>query len=211
MIKNIIFDFGGVVLDNLKDKDGPNKKVFYHFVDNDEDMNTLCEAMIDTSEWFKLDQGTIPLKDAIKIMQRRLPQKLKKPCYDFMTGFWNYQTINKNIYKVMQKLKEHNYHIYILSNTRVPVYHFIKNSDISKYIDGYVISAIEKVRKPHNGIYNSLFYKFNLKPEECYFIDDLKANINASKSLGMNGHIFDEKANISSLISDFNKYKINIA
>ena len=35
-----------------------------------------------------------------------------------------------------------------------------------------------------------IFRKFDLKAEECFFIDDLEPNINAAKEAGMGGLVF---------------------
>ena len=39
-------------------------------------------------------------------------------------------------------------------------------------------------------MYQYLFRTYSLKPEECFFVDDLKRNIDAGKSLGMDGIVF---------------------
>ena len=44
--------------------------------------------------------------------------------------------------------------------------------------------------KPDPAIYRYLFQTYGLNPEECFFIDDLKANIETGKKLGMDGIIF---------------------
>lgn len=97
----------------------------------------------------------------------------------------------QEIAKLIKELKENNYKIYVLSNTHIPVYEYIKNSEVGKYIDGFLISAIEKMMKPNEEIYYRLFEKFELVPEECFFIDDSEKNIITSRKCGMEGHIFD--------------------
>lgn len=44
--------------------------------------------------------------------------------------------------------------------------------------------------KPDPGIYLYLFQTYGLKPEECFFIDDLEDNIEAGRKLGMDGIVF---------------------
>lgn len=39
-------------------------------------------------------------------------------------------------------------------------------------------------------IYSHFLRKFDLKAEECFFIDDLEPNINAAKEAGMGGLVF---------------------
>ena len=59
-----------------------------------------------------------------------------------------------------------------MSNTHIQVHEYVKKLDIGKYFDGFIISAIEKMMKPNKNIYNRLFEKYELIPEECLFIDD---------------------------------------
>ena len=54
------------------------------------------------------------------------------------------------------------------------------------------ISSEEKVIKPEPEIYQRLFTKFNLKPEECIFTDDRVENIEGGSRLGMDGIVFKD-------------------
>lgn len=45
--------------------------------------------------------------------------------------------------------------------------------------------------KPQKEIYERLFQKFSLTPEECFFIDDQPMNIQGAESCGMKGYIYD--------------------
>ncbi|MFC1648604.1 HAD-IA family hydrolase [Nanoarchaeota archaeon] len=47
------------------------------------------------------------------------------------------------------------------------------------------------VAKPDPRIYQILFEKANVKPEECLFIDDKQRNIDAARELGMLGIVFE--------------------
>ena len=117
------------------------------------------------------------------------------------------EKLNQEISKLIKVLKENNYKIYALSNTHVPVYEYIKNSEIGKYFDGFLISAIEKMMKPNEEIYYRLFEKFELVPEECFFIDDSERSISTSRKCGMEGHIFDIN-NFEKLTNELKKKNI---
>jgi len=62
--------------------------------------------------------------------------------------------------------------------------------------DGVVVSAHEKMVKPDPAIYRLLCQRYGLNATECIFIDDLKANIDAAKAVGMNGHVFTSPDNL---------------
>ena len=59
-----------------------------------------------------------------------------------------------------------------------------------RHFDGVLFSAPEKCIKPQRQIYEALFSRFCLKPEECFFVDDLQLNIDGARECGMDGYCF---------------------
>ena len=57
----------------------------------------------------------------------------------------------------------------------------------------FFISALYKLLKPQKEIYEAFCNKFGVKAEECFFIDDLPANIEGARKCGMQGFVFDTK------------------
>lgn len=47
--------------------------------------------------------------------------------------------------------------------------------------------------KPDKEIYNLLMNRYQLNPQECVFLDDLKDNIKTAKELGMHTVLFTTK------------------
>ena len=184
MIKNIIFDFEGVIFTRRL------QILFKNFTNNEKDIELLANTIYKSKEWQMLDNGTISREDAVKILEEKLPERLKSTCKDIIYHFQEYQTLNDDICKVIIQLKEKGYKVYALSNTHVSVYEDMQNRYIGKYFDGYIISALEKLMKPNEEIYLKLFEKFDLKPEECFFIDDRPENIEGARQIGMNGAVF---------------------
>lgn len=45
--------------------------------------------------------------------------------------------------------------------------------------------------KPDRKIFERLFEKFSLDPQECFFIDDTEKNVVAGRDCGMRGFVFD--------------------
>ena len=52
------------------------------------------------------------------------------------------------------------------------------------------MSAEEKLLKPDPAIYRRLFERFDIRPEESFFIDDIQENIDGAKACGMDGYCF---------------------
>ena len=89
--------------------------------------------------------------------------------------------------KWLKSLKDRGYHVYLLSNyprrlvaLHTPRFHFLP------YTDGRVVSYECHITKPDERIYQRLSSKYNLIPEECIFLDDRQANLDAAEKLGFN-------------------------
>ena len=184
MIKNIIFDFGNVLVEWNEDK------IVANYSDNKEEQEILKKVIFKSKEWLKLDDGSMSCQEAIPLFKEKLPENLKDSIEEIMQWYTK-MPINKEICDLIKILKEKNYKIYALSNTNISLYEFIKKSEIGKYFDGFLISSIEKMMKPNEEIYYRLFEKFELIPQECFFIDDIEKNIQVAKKCGMEGYIFD--------------------
>ena len=52
------------------------------------------------------------------------------------------------------------------------------------------ISSQIKIRKPYEGFFNAALEKFNVKAEDCLFIDDLAENVEGAKECGIAGFVF---------------------
>lgn len=201
MIKNIIFDFGNVLLEWNEDKIASN------YANNKEEKEILKKVIFKSNNWFKLDDGTLDYKQAIKLFKEDLPTNLSIKVEEIMNTWYKNMSINQEISELIKKLKENNYKVYALSNTHIPVYEYIKNLEVGKYFDGFLISAIEKMMKPDEKIYYRLFEKFELAPKDCFFIDDSEKNILASRKCGMEGHVFDMN-NFEKLTNELKKKNI---
>ena len=203
MIKNIVFDMGNVII-----KFNP-KEIVNNYTKNNEDKKILLDIVFYGQEWLDLDRGTLELPDAIKQIREKLPINLKDTGENILNTWTNYISEDDKMKNLMKELRKKGYKTYILSNAPYNMFKYLSNSEIPSLVDGMIISCEEKVSKPEEEIYNKLFTKFNIKPEESFFIDDRKQNIEASRKLGMAGHVYDMN-NIEALILDLKKHNINL-
>jgi 2-haloacid dehalogenase len=54
-----------------------------------------------------------------------------------------------------------------------------------------IVSGTEKMVKPDRAIYDLALARFGVDPKECLFVDDVAANVNGARAVGINGHVFD--------------------
>ena len=92
----------------------------------------------------------------------------------------------------LEELKKRGYKIYLLSNYSYDHFQYIsRHFSFFGLEDGMLISCTVKLLKPDVRIYEALFEKYGLIPEECVFLDDSEANVEGAKKAGMQGIVFD--------------------
>jgi len=80
----------------------------------------------------------------------------------------------------------------LLSNTNEPHKRWLlKTYGIFEAFEGGIFSHEAKCMKPEDEIYRQLIEGYGLDPAECFYIDDLPANIEAGKRHGLHCHLYD--------------------
>lgn len=184
MVKNIIFDIGNVILNF------DYTRVLDSYTSNKEKQKFIKKNIINSPEWLGnslLDTGYITKEDAIKIVQDRTNHINDELIFDFWSNCNKYSYIDDNVLKLLAKLKEKGYSIYLLSNINADMYDYIKDSVLFKLVDGYILSYLEHQIKPYEAIYKTLIKRYNINPNESIFIDDNDKNIKTANKLGFIG------------------------
>ena len=179
MIKNIVFDMGNVII--RFDRDA--------FIDrfgvSEEDRRILLREIFLSPEWVMMDRGTLTDEQAADILCPRVPEHLRDIARKLI-GFWDRPILEvEGIEPLIEELKDKGYGIYLLSNASCRQPDYWQRVPAARFFDGTLISYSVKLVKPMPEIYEKFFEKFSLKREECFFIDDSPANIEASLYVGM--------------------------
>ena len=188
-IKNIIFDFGGVLVDW-------NQVYLYKNVfDTAEEMNFFLENICN-AEWnLQQDAGRF-LSIATAEKQAEFPEYKTEIAmyYDRWTEMLG-GTLDENV-KLVKPLKE-KYNVYGLTNwsaETIPL--AMERYDFFNDLDGIVVSGGEKIVKPDFRLYQILIERFNITPEQSLFIDDNAKNIEAAQALGFQTIHFTNDVNL---------------
>ena len=180
MIRNIVFDMGKVLMDYS------GMPVCRHFTDNEVLAKRVCTAVFDSPEWVLLDMGVITEEDGIKKMISRLDTEEEKELAVKSFDHWHeYNLVQKpEMGDLVRDLKAKGYGIYLCSNASVRMLTCYKEVlPAVECFDGILFSAEVLCMKPQKEMYGHFFERFGLKPEECYFIDDLPNNIAGAKAV----------------------------
>ena len=186
MIKNLIFDFGKVLVDY------DFEAFFRKFIPDTERCQAFTPVLYNEELQQMLDREERPFD---VIMEEWIENhKEFEPEIRYFNEHYPEIVTNEveGMYELLTQLKAEGYKLYGLTNWCSKVYLTMAQFPIFKLLDGQIISSEEKVIKPEPEIYHRLFDKFNLKPEECIFTDDRTENIEGGKLLGMNGIVFKD-------------------
>lgn len=184
MIKNIIFDIGNVCVTFHP------AEYFITFFHDQKKTEDLCTNVFTHDAWAGYDQGLLSLSDCREIYHQDYPED--KVNIDYILDHWmNLMKPIPSTITLMQEVLKQGYDVYILSNISKDSADYLKRTQpFFQYAKGAVLSYEEQVIKPDVKIYECLFKRFSLQPEECLFIDDVDVNIEVARQLGMNGIVY---------------------
>lgn len=202
MIKNIVFDLGGVLVDF-----NPQKRLAYHFEEKYHDL--IFQNVYNSAEWKAMDKGTLTLEEAYEAMCSRLPSEFHEKVRCIVFNHEDEMPPIDEMYPIVRSLKENGYNLYLLSNCPDWFDSYKKSVPACDFFDGFIISACYNQSKPDKDIYYTLFNEFNLKADECFFIDDSKANTDAAENIGMKSFCFVQR-DFEKLKTEMRKNNINI-
>ena len=185
MIKNIVFDMGNVLV-------GWTPMEFaLRAAGNEEDAKVLHAALFEPREWGMADAGLLSREELLRLALERTPSRLRETMRRLEADWPLWMRPIEGAEDFVRHCKDAEMKIYMLSNAGDQFPAVLENRPFYPLFDGFVVSAHEKLAKPDPRIYRRLCERFDLKPEECFFIDDIEANILGAASIGMRGIVFD--------------------
>lgn len=190
--KNIVFDMGGVLVTYTADN------ATWHFTDDKDIVKEIHNVMFYSQEWVLLDLGAMTDEKAIsRILPRLSSDKVRKIAEETFWHWHEYNNVERpGVAPMIKALKDRGHNVYILSNVSRRLTDTYKDVVPAPELwDGTLFSGEVLGYKPQECIYKSFFDRFNLKAEDCFFIDDLPENVAAGKELGMGGAIFNTDDN----------------
>ncbi len=183
-IKNIVFDMGNVLtVYNARE-------YIYGYVGNEEDYRWIKNHLCSSVEWLQMDRGTISDEEAVASVCKRLPAHLHDTAKRFVQEYRMVQPPNPPMEELVAELSRQGYDLYLMSNTSHRFRKFCQQIKSIAYMKGIWISCEHGLLKPEPEAYLDFFRTFSLKPGECFFIDDMPANIEAAGNLGMDGCVY---------------------
>jgi 2-haloacid dehalogenase len=190
-IKNIVFDFGGVLVDW-------NPRHLYRNYFKDEKEMEYFLANICTNEWNAEHDRGRSFDEGVRILTEKFPQyaeliRLYRDKWDVMLKGALPESV-----ELLRQLKSEGYKLYGLTNWSAETFPVAwARFDFFRWFDGIVVSGEEKLIKPDPAIFELLLSRYGLKAEETVFIDDGPANVETAQHLGFKAIHFDNIGNVT--------------
>ncbi|WP_228478319.1 HAD family hydrolase [Thermophilibacter immobilis] len=183
-IANVVFDMGGV----LMNFDGPYFAGL--FTNTPADAALLNGALFGSTTWSLLDSGTISHETMARVAAAHLPERLH-PNLEACIAHWpEHSAPFEGTNELAIRLKKQGYGIYLLSNASTRILEQLNHMPAMPYLDGRVISAIERLMKPDPAIFRLLCKRYALDPATCLFVDDNTDNCAGARTAGMQAFHF---------------------
>ena len=187
MFKNIVFDFGGVLLDW-------NPHYLYDPYFGDVEKAEWFLTHICTYEWNAQHDNGKPIAEGTAELIALHPEWEKeiRMYYDEFMKMMGGQI--PGMEELVKKLKANGQRVFGLSNWSVETFALVRPVyPVLDLMEDMVISGVEKVMKPDHRIFELALDRFGIKAEETVFIDDNPNNVKAANELGTHGILFQSR------------------
>jgi 2-haloacid dehalogenase len=188
-IKNIVFDFGGVLVDW-------NPRYLYNKLFEDEEQMEFFLQSICTPDWNEQQDAGRSLTEATDLLVNKHPEheSMIRQYYDRWEEMLK-DDISANV-SVLNQLKG-KYRLFGLSNWSGETFPAaFRRFPFFKEFEGIVISGDEKMKKPDPEIYHLLLSRYQIEAENSTFIDDNAENIRAAKEIGFSTVHFNQETDL---------------
>jgi putative hydrolase of the HAD superfamily len=177
-VRNVIMDLGGVMLDWNPDH-------LLTPIQPDPELRRQLRARIFSHDWQQFDRGMLTelqLLDRLQV-STGLSRDEVLALFEAVRG---HLSEKPETVKLVRALQQRGFDIYCLSNMPAPMYeHLRRRHTFWDVFRGVVVSGEIQMMKPEPQIYRHLLERFDLKARESVFVDDMQANVDAAKAVGL--------------------------
>lgn len=184
MIKNLLFDLGGVIMDLRRENCVEALRKL-----GMPDPDALIDPYTQRGPFLALEEGAIDVATFRDEIRRMIPVDVTDRQLDDAFNAFLIGIPERRLHDLIDLRRR--YRVYLLSNTNPLMWNskiaaeFRKQGhDIGFYFDGVVTSFEAKCVKPDPRIFQKVVDDFGILPAETLFFDDSKANIDAAGRLG---------------------------
>lgn len=184
-MKNIIFDFGNVLVQW-------HPELVYGDYFGDEAKAWWFLRHVADMDWRQRIDAGESVDGCIREKQAQYPEYAK--AVELYRSRWREMLTDEvpGMRQLLSELPAAGYQLFGLTNWSMETFPEARERfGILQMIDRYVVSGAEGLVKPDPRLFQVLLDRYQLKAEECLFIDDNPDNVAAAKGMGMQGIVFN--------------------
>jgi putative hydrolase of the HAD superfamily len=179
MIKNVVFDAGGVLLE------WNPPRVIAELYPDPAVQAGIRESIFDHPDWHEFDRGTITEATAPAHFARLSGRSLDEVRALLRATAESLRPIDGTI-RLLEDLAAAGVHLFLLSNMPESTFNvLVKRHAFFAHFRQLVISGKILLLKPEAAIYKHLVETTGIVPAESVFIDDLTRNVVAARESGL--------------------------
>jgi putative hydrolase of the HAD superfamily len=188
MVRNVIFDLGGVVLDWNPDQ------LISRFQPQVELQAEFKAALFGHADWKAFDRGGLTEPELIDRLMTRL-QMPRSGVLSLLDATRLSLVEKPDTVRLIRDLQRRQVPLYCLSNMPAAMYgHLQRQHTFWDAFSGIVISGEVKMMKPEPEVFVHLLQTHELQAAECVFIDDVLVNVEAARLVGIHAILFQDAA-----------------
>lgn len=186
MIKNIIFDFGGVIM-TISQQGGVERFTQLGVTDADKQLDPYTQTGI----FGDLEEGKIDAEEFRLSLCKMLGREVSvEECKWAWLGYRD--GLPKRNLELLRRLRAEGYRLILLSNTNPYMQMWAESPEfdgegnpVSHYFDAMYKSYQVKMMKPNPRFFQLVLEKEGIKPEETLFVDDGERNVKVASEFGI--------------------------
>ena len=185
MLKNIVFDLGGVVV--AHNEEGFREKLGKFF-----DFGFGPDMKCVPSFWCDYDLGLLTIDETAAEVAKFRDCDAATAKAHMLQAISLQEEVEPTV-ELIKELKAKGYKLYVLSNMSKEYIEYLRKLPVFEYFDYQAVSCEQHLGKPDHKFYEYLLSHCNLVPSETIFIDDRKDNVEVAAELGIVPFHFDRR------------------
>jgi putative hydrolase of the HAD superfamily len=187
VIRSVIFDVGNVFV-----RWSPSEVIWRSFdlEPGSEENLRRVEAIFHSPVWISLNLGQLTQLEAEAAYQTQLGLTRDETAKLFFHVI-DHQELIDGTEAIARRLKQAGYQVLGLTdNVQEIVAHLKSRYQFWKLFEGAVVSAEVGLIKPNEAIFRHMIEMYGLTPSQTVFLDDVQANVDSARSIGMEARLF---------------------
>ena len=173
MIRNVVFDLGGVVI-GRDYQETSQLMAEFAFLRGDQPFPDY---------WRRYDLGLAERKQVVEAVALHNNLSLEQADRKLQQLIMMFDVFPETE-ALIRELYERGFALYVLSNMPFDFYEYVRSFDVFRYFSGQLISSREKLAKPDPQFFELLCRRFGFEPQSALFVDDKPSNTSVAERLG---------------------------